>query len=102
MTASKRWGGRPLRQRIRAALPHSYGALLHSTTKLLQEKDPDAIGFAVVLRRNDDQPTSAEAVDAMSELMPPRLQRAIGVQYRRDTERASHYFSACLPLQFDA
>ncbi|MBB3232723.1 erythromycin esterase family protein [Halomonas stenophila] len=31
-----------------------------------------------------------------------RLQRAIGVIYRPDTERASHYFHACLARQFDA
>jgi erythromycin esterase-like protein len=30
------------------------------------------------------------------------LQRAIGVIYRPDTERWSHYFEARLPEQFDA
>jgi erythromycin esterase-like protein len=35
-------------------------------------------------------------------LMTPRLERAIGVIYRPETERASHYFSAVLPQQFDA
>jgi erythromycin esterase-like protein len=34
-------------------------------------------------------------------LGPPRLERAIGVIYRPDTERASHYFTAALPRQFD-
>jgi protein-L-isoaspartate(D-aspartate) O-methyltransferase len=34
-------------------------------------------------------------------LMTPRLERAIGVIYRPETELASHYFQACLPLQFD-
>jgi erythromycin esterase-like protein len=32
----------------------------------------------------------------------PRLERAIGVIYRPDTERQSHYFFAQLPEQFDA
>ncbi len=32
----------------------------------------------------------------------PRLQRAIGVIYRPDTELFSHYFSASLVQQFDA
>lgn len=36
-----------------------------------------------------------------AELLQPRLERAIGVIYRPETERASHYFSAKLPLQFD-
>jgi len=35
-------------------------------------------------------------------LEPPRLQRAIGVIYRPDTERLSHYFEARLGAQFDA
>ncbi len=35
-------------------------------------------------------------------LMYPRLERAIGVIYRPETELASHYFDASLPKQFDA
>jgi erythromycin esterase-like protein len=37
----------------------------------------------------------------LDELEPPRLERAIGVIYRPDTEVASHYFYATLPHQFD-
>jgi erythromycin esterase-like protein len=36
------------------------------------------------------------------ELERPRLERAIGVIYRPDTERWSHYFGASLARQFDA
>ncbi|MFD0387616.1 erythromycin esterase family protein [Tistrella bauzanensis] len=43
--------------------------------------------------------TRAELVDALS---PPLLERAIGVIYRPETERLSHYFEAVLPEQFDA
>jgi protein-L-isoaspartate(D-aspartate) O-methyltransferase len=35
------------------------------------------------------------------ELMPERLERAIGVIYRPATELQSHYFHAILPRQFD-
>jgi hypothetical protein len=35
-------------------------------------------------------------------LSKPRLERAIGVVYRPDTEFYSHYFEAVLPEQFDA
>jgi erythromycin esterase-like protein len=35
-------------------------------------------------------------------LEPARLERAIGVIYRPETERRSHYFEAVLPDQFDA
>ena len=34
-------------------------------------------------------------------LAPTRLERAIGVIYRPETEMASHYFTASLPQQFD-
>jgi erythromycin esterase-like protein len=35
-------------------------------------------------------------------LMDARLERAIGVIYRPESERVSHYFRARLPEQFDA
>lgn len=35
-------------------------------------------------------------------LQLPRLERAIGVIYRPDTERQSHYFFARMPYQFDS
>jgi protein-L-isoaspartate(D-aspartate) O-methyltransferase len=34
-------------------------------------------------------------------LEAPRLERAIGVIYRPDSELQSHYFQALLPHQFD-
>jgi erythromycin esterase-like protein len=36
------------------------------------------------------------------ELLQPRLERFIGVIYRPETERTSHYMQATLPQQFDA
>lgn len=39
--------------------------------------------------------------DVVTELSTPRLERAIGVIYRPETELASHYFEADLPRQFD-
>jgi protein-L-isoaspartate(D-aspartate) O-methyltransferase len=39
--------------------------------------------------------------DVRKQLMTPRLERAIGVVYRPQTELASHYFQAVLPRQFD-
>ncbi len=47
-------------------------------------------------------PLRIPARDAVrDELMAPRLERAIGVIYRPDTELQSHYFQAILPVQFD-
>ncbi|MHA7827534.1 MAG: protein-L-isoaspartate(D-aspartate) O-methyltransferase [Roseovarius sp.] len=40
-------------------------------------------------------------LDVATELSKPRLERAIGVIYRPETELASHYFEAELPRQFN-
>jgi protein-L-isoaspartate(D-aspartate) O-methyltransferase len=40
-------------------------------------------------------------VELRGQLLVPRLERAIGVLYRPQTELASHYFQAVLPRQFD-
>jgi protein-L-isoaspartate(D-aspartate) O-methyltransferase len=45
-------------------------------------------------------PKGAEALRYV--LLQPRLERAIGVIYRPETELLSHYFEAQLPRQFDA
>lgn len=55
------------------------------------QRDPAAYGRAVLSGRYQS-----------SEPMPERLERAIGVVYRPDTELASHYFYASMPDQFDA
>jgi erythromycin esterase-like protein len=43
-----------------------------------------------------------ESPDAARLLASRRMQRAIGVIYRSDTERMSHYFDAAVSRQFDA
>lgn len=83
VTAAHDWGQPALRMRVRPALDDSYEALFHAA-------NPG--NFLVVPR------TYPELADA---LRAPRLERAIGVIYRPDTERLSHYFHASLPRQFD-
>ncbi len=39
--------------------------------------------------------------EVRAELVAPRLERAVGVVYRPQTELQSHYFHASLPHQFD-
>jgi protein-L-isoaspartate(D-aspartate) O-methyltransferase len=41
------------------------------------------------------------SINGSADLGKPRLERAIGVIYRPETELASHYFQAILPQQFD-
>ncbi|MCW5802348.1 MAG: erythromycin esterase family protein [Deltaproteobacteria bacterium] len=84
VTAASDWGGPAERKRVRSALPGSYEALFHRT---------NVPSFLLLL---DDL---GEATAALHE---SRLERAIGVVYRPETERASHYFDVRLPEQLDA
>ncbi|MFP4462824.1 MAG: protein-L-isoaspartate(D-aspartate) O-methyltransferase [Guyparkeria sp.] len=70
---------------LRPALPDSYERLCHETGRA---------GFLLPLGRGAD----ARVREGLAE---PRLERAVGVIYRPETERASHYFHAELPTQFD-
>ena len=83
VTAASDWDGPAERKQVRPALPGSYEALFHQW---------DAADFYLPLRGNA----------AAAPLERPLLQRAIGVIYLPQSERASHYFHASLPLQFDA
>jgi len=85
VTAATDWGGPAERKRVRDALPESYEALFH---------EAGAHNFYLPLR--------GAPRDVRGELDAPRLERAIGVIYRPETERLSHYFDARLPRQFDA
>jgi erythromycin esterase-like protein len=84
VTAATEWDGPAERKRVRPALADSYEALFHEL---------DVGRFLIILR---------DGGTAVAPLRRPRLERAIGVIYRPETERLSHYFSARLPEQFDA
>lgn len=84
VTAASDWGAPAERKRVRPGMAGSYEALFHQV---------GVPGFSLVLR------DLGEAAGALRE---DRLQRAIGVIYRPETERRSHYFHASLPSQFDA
>jgi erythromycin esterase-like protein len=84
VTAASDWGAPAERKRVRPAHPDSYETLFHN---LGIER------FLLRLRHGDR---------AASALRDPRLERAIGVIYRPETERPSHYFDARLADQFDA
>ncbi|HEX2059832.1 MAG TPA: erythromycin esterase family protein [Thermoanaerobaculia bacterium] len=84
VTAADDWDAPSDRKKVRPALRGSYEDLFHlvSPSRYYLTFRGDSI--------------------AADELREPRLQRAIGVIYRPDTERQSHYFHAQLPFQFDA
>jgi protein-L-isoaspartate(D-aspartate) O-methyltransferase len=85
VAAASDWDGPMEVKHVRPAHPGSYEWLCH-------EAAVDA--FLLALRH----PRRAEVRE---ELTPGRLERAIGVVYRPETELASHYFQAVLPVQFD-
>jgi erythromycin esterase-like protein len=77
VTAASDWGGPAERKRVRRALGGSWEELFH-------ELDAGAMLLGT------------------GDLDGRRLQRAIGVVYRPETERISHYFHARVAEQFDA
>lgn len=84
VTAASNWDQPAERKRVRPALEDSYERLFH---------DAALNDFLLLLR------SGGPLRDALA---PPLLERAIGVIYRPQTERLSHYFRAQLPVQFDA
>jgi protein-L-isoaspartate(D-aspartate) O-methyltransferase len=85
VAAARDWDEPMERMRIRPSHAESYERLFH-----------DAEVPAALLHLRDPARDELRA-----ELMAPRLERAIGVVYRPDTELESHYFQAVLPAQFD-
>jgi erythromycin esterase-like protein len=74
-------------KRVRPSLPESHERMAHETA---------VPRFLLDLREGE------AGRDLREGLMEPRLERFIGVIYRPETERWSHYSDAILPRQFDA
>ncbi|HHQ13666.1 MAG TPA: protein-L-isoaspartate(D-aspartate) O-methyltransferase [Chromatiales bacterium] len=84
VAAASYWDGPMEIKTVTAAHEESYEFLCHET---------GVDKFLLALRHAD--------AGLRQELMSSRLERAIGVIYRPETELASHYFHAILPRQFD-
>jgi erythromycin esterase-like protein len=84
VTAASNWDEPADRKRVRPALSGSFEKLFH---------DAEIGNFLLLFDHGHDL---AWALDE------PRIERAIGVIYRPETERQSHYFSASISRQFDA
>ena len=84
VTAADDWDGDGIRKVVRPGLHGSYEQLFHNT----------GIDRFLLTLRNKPR---------LRDALPSRLlERAIGVIYRPQTERVSHYFQANLADQFDA
>ncbi|MEX2016130.1 MAG: erythromycin esterase family protein [Candidatus Hydrogenedentales bacterium] len=84
VSAASDWGGPVYRKRIRPGREDSYEGLFHAA---------DIPAFELLLH---------DAGPVREALAEPMLERAIGVIYRPETERQSHYFHAQVSRQFDA
>jgi erythromycin esterase-like protein/predicted phosphoribosyltransferase len=84
VTAAEDWGAPAERKWVRPGLPDSVEELFH---------DAGEKGFLVAFHL---APTAADVLGY------GRLERAIGVVYRPETERQSHYFRCRVANQFDA
>ena len=84
VAAASDWDGPMEIKRARPAVENSYEKLCH---------EAGVPRFMLGLRNRTSAPARG--------LMEPRLERAIGVIYRPESELASHYFEAVLPRQFD-
>jgi erythromycin esterase-like protein len=83
VTAARNWGDPAERRQVRPSMAGSYERLFH---------DAQLERFLLLLREGP----------AREALLAERLERAIGVIYRPESERSSHYFRARLSAQFDA
>jgi protein-L-isoaspartate(D-aspartate) O-methyltransferase len=86
VAAASDWDGPMEVKTVRSALAGSYERLFHQT---------DVARFLLPLRK------AAAPTEVLAGLGEQRLERAIGVIYRPETERHSHYFDAVLSRQFD-
>lgn len=85
VAAATNWDEDMQIKNVRPSHPESYERLCH---------DSGVPAFLLHLRE-------PEREEVREELQSPRLERAIGVIYRPETELQSHYFQAVLPWQFD-
>ncbi len=85
VAAASEWGGPMEIKRVKAAHIDSYERVCHEVR---------TDNFLLPLRNPVQEMTRKR-------LLAERLERAIGVIYRPDTELQSHYFYASLPRQFD-
>jgi erythromycin esterase-like protein len=83
VTAASNWDEPAQRKRVRPSMAGSYERLFH---------DAGAEQCLLLMREGS----------VREALRDERLERAIGVIYRPESERLSHYFQARLPEQFDA
>jgi protein-L-isoaspartate(D-aspartate) O-methyltransferase len=90
VAAASEWGGPMEVKQVQPSHIDSYERVCHEVAT-----DNFLLPLRITAGEKSVQQTTRK------KLLPERLERAIGVIYRPDTELQSHYFYACLPHQFD-
>lgn len=86
VAAAKNWGEKMEAIPVKESLENSYENLCHKT---------NVTNFTLPLRKDHSHKNLRELLSS------PRVQRAIGVVYRPETESMNHYYKTVLPSQFD-
>lgn len=86
VAAAKQWGETMKVMNVNDSVAESYEQLCHKT---------NVTNFTLPLREEHSEKKLREFLNT------PRLERAIGVVYKPETELRSHYFNSVLPSQFD-
>eukprot|EP01080_Neovahlkampfia_damariscottae_P005783 gene5783-9604_t len=89
VTAADNWGDDYEFMKLKEGISGSYEALFHEATSNF------AKNYALIFRNNEDR-------HLIENLSVKRLERYVGVIYRPDTEKQSHYCLSCLPKEFDS
>ncbi|CAG8562552.1 18620_t:CDS:10, partial [Racocetra persica] len=103
VTAAHEWNTPPELMKIVPGRKDSYEGVFHNISEDL--KFPNfLIIFDKIISSSDHEESKKKIIskDLTEKLSEPLLERAIGVIYKPNTERWSHYFSAKLSKQFDA
>jgi len=96
VTAANEWGEPPHFFKVTPGMSGSVEQLFHQVTTIPQTPS----NFMLVMRSNTKEIQPDKQLNQMLS-SKQRLERAIGVIYRPQTERWSHYFNTDLPRQFD-
>jgi len=95
VTAANKWDEPAHLMKVNPGMKGSHEELFHSASLGLNTKD-----YYMIFRSNSDEyKVDAELVAALSQ---PKLERYIGVIYKPNTERASHYSNSTITKEYDS
>ena len=93
--AAKSWGADDKVMDLLPSIPGSHGDLFHKVSEACE-----MLHFGLFMRGNNGF-KGVVSDECMQELAKPRIQRFIGVQYVKRSERMSHYSECMINKQYD-